>query len=151
MHTVNVRRAVAAPVDEVFDWVVDGRNWGKVPGVIYARVRTIDGPEPFGVGSTREFLSSASKVTEVVTGFERPGFMSYQALSTVPPAQHDGGSMTFREIPGGTEVLCSSSFEVKSPLLAGFLTWLYGHGVKLGFRMILRTAERALTRGRQSG
>ena len=145
MHTVNVRRAVAAPTDEVFDWVVDGRNWAKVPGIIYARVRTVDGPEPFGVGSIREFLSSGSKVTEVVTGFERPNFMSYKALSTIPPSHHDGGSMTFREIPGGTEVVCSSSFEATTPMLAGFVTWLYGHGVALGFRMILRTAERALT------
>lgn len=101
MHTVHVRRAVAAPIDEVFDWVVDGRNWGKV-----------------------------------------------QALSTIPPAQHDDGSMILREIPGGTEVLCSSSFEVKSPFLAELLTRLYGHGIGLGFRMILRTAERALVRGR---
>jgi hypothetical protein len=148
MHTVNVRRVVAAPIDEVFDWVVDGRNWGKVPGMIYARVRVIDGPEPFGVGSIRELLSSGSKVTEVVTGFERPHFMSYKALSTIPPARHDGGSMTFRAIPEGTEVLCSSTFEAKTPMLANFVTSVYGHLTALGFRMILRTAERALTRSR---
>lgn len=69
MHTVHVRRAVAAPIDEVFDWVVDGRNWGKV-----------------------------------------------QALSTIPPAQHDGGSMILREIPGGTEVLCSSKLRSEKPV-----------------------------------
>lgn len=71
--------------------------------------------------------------------------MSYQALSTVPPAQHSGGSVTLREVPGGTEVLWTTTFRLKSPVFAGFFTRFYAPLIGLGIRMVLRTAERALT------
>jgi hypothetical protein len=133
------------PSDEVFDWVVDGKNWSSIPGMFYSRVRPADGPEPYGVGSIREFASWGSKVTEVVTAFERPRRMSYRALSTIPPSQHDGGSKTFEKIPGGTEVIWTSTFGVKAPVLADFLTRLFAPLVKLGFSRLMRAAERALT------
>jgi hypothetical protein len=72
MKTVSMRRTIAAPIDEVFDWLVDGTNWASVPGMIYSRVSPADGPEPHGVGSVREFATWASKGTEVITAFERP-------------------------------------------------------------------------------
>jgi hypothetical protein len=147
MQTVSLRQAIAAPIDEVFDWLVDGNNWNDLPGMFYCRVRPIDGPEPFGVGSIREFASPASKVAEVVTAFERPHHMSYLASSMIPPGQHEGGSMTLREIPGGTEVQWSTTFRLKSPLFADFLTRLYAPLIKLGFRELTRAADRALTRG----
>jgi hypothetical protein len=71
---------------------------------------------------TREFLSTGSEVREVVTGLERPRLISYQALSTIPPAHHDGGTINFREVKGGNEVEWSTTFRLKSPLLANFLT-----------------------------
>ena len=114
MQTVSVRRTVAVPIGDVFDWIADGRNWAKVPGMLYSRVQPADGPEPFGVGSTREFLSTGSKVREVVTAFERPRLISYQTLSTIPPAYHDGGTITFREVTGGTEIAWSTTFQLKS-------------------------------------
>ncbi|BCO89195.1 MULTISPECIES: SRPBCC family protein [Mycobacterium] len=145
MRTVSRRRTIAAPIDAVLDWLINGNNWSDIPGMFYSRVRPVDGPEPFGVGSIREFASSGSKVTEVVTAFERPHSISYQALSTVPPAQHSGGSVTLQEVPGGTEVLWTTSFRLKSPVLAGLFTRLYAPLFGLGIRMVLRTAERALT------
>lgn len=150
MQTVSVRRVVAAPIDAVFDWIADGNNWAKVPGMIYSRVRPADGPEPFGVGSIREFLSSGSKVTEVVTAFERPYLMGYRALSTIPPIRHEGGSVSFREVPGGTEVEWSTTFILKSPVLADFLTRLYAPLVGVGARMVVQAARRALVTGEAS-
>ncbi|OLO99275.1 MxaD family protein [Mycolicibacterium porcinum] len=144
MRTVSVRSVVAAPIDAVFDWIADGNNWAKVPGMIYSRARPVDGPEPFGVGSTREFLSGGSKVTEVVTAFDRPFRMSYQALSTIPPMAHEGGSVTFREVPGGTEVEWSTTFALKSPVLSDFLTRLYARLIGLGARMVIQAARRSL-------
>ena len=102
-----------------------------------------DGPEPNGVGSIREFASVASKVTEVVTGFERPRYMSYKALSTIPQIEHDGGSITFQEIPGGTEVFWTTTFRMTAPVLAGLLTRLYAQLFRMGMVSVTRTAERA--------
>lgn len=51
MRTVSLRRSIAAPIDAVFDWLIDGNNWSDIPGMFYSRVRPVDGPEPFGVGS----------------------------------------------------------------------------------------------------
>ena len=145
MHTVSMRRSIAVPIDEVFDWIVDGTNWASVPGMFYSRVQTADGPEPNGVGSVRQFASWGSKVTEVVTAFERPRLMSYQALSTVPPGQHDGGSITFQEIPGGTEIFWTTTFRMNAPVLADFLSRLFAPLVRMGMVGVTRAAERALT------
>ena len=144
MKTVSVRRTIAAPIDDVFDWLVDGTKWTSVRGMIYSRVRPADGPEPLGVGSVREFASVASKVTEVVTAFERPHLMSYQALSTMPPSHHDGGSITFREVPGGTEVCWTSTLGVRAPVLSEVLTRVFAAMVKLGMVNMMRAAERAV-------
>ncbi|RAU92119.1 SRPBCC family protein [Mycolicibacter senuensis] len=146
MQTASMRRSIAAPVDEVFDWIADGTNWASVPGMFYSRVRPADGPEPHGVGSVREFASVGSKVTEVVTAFERPRFMAYEALASIPRIQHVGGSITFQEIPGGTEVFWTSTFQLKTPVLSNFLTRLFAPLVRTGMVSVTRTAERALTR-----
>lgn len=141
-----MRRSIAAPVDEVFDWIADGTNWASVAGMFYSRVRPADGPEPYGVGSVREFASVGSKVTEIVTAFERPRFMAYKTLSTIPRIQHAGGSITFQEVPGGTEIIWTSTFRLKTPVLADFLTRLFAPLVHTGMVSVTRAAERALTR-----
>jgi hypothetical protein len=146
MQTATMRRSVAAPIDEVFDWIADGTNWASVPGMFYARVQPADGPEPNGIGSIREFASVASKITEVVTGFERPRYMSYKALSTIPRIDHDGGSITFQEIPGGTDVFWTTTFRITTPVVAGLLTRLYARLFPMGMVSVTRTAERALTK-----
>jgi hypothetical protein len=146
MSPASMRRSIAAPIDEVFDWMADGMNWASVSGMFYSRVQPTDGPEPNGVGSIREFASAASKATEVVTGFERPRYMSYKVLSSIPSLEHDGGSITFQEIPGGTEVFWTTTFRVTTPVFAGLLTLLYARLFPMGMEGVTRTAERALTR-----
>lgn len=146
MRTVSLRRTIAAPIGEVFDWVTDGSNWASVPGMFYSRVQPAVGPEPYGVGSIREFASAASKVTEVVTGFDRPHYMSYKGVSTVPRIEHEGGSISFQEVPGGTEVFWTTTFRVITPIFGGLLTRLYAHLLPMGMAGVTRTAERALTR-----
>ena len=145
MQTASMRRTIAAPIDEVFDWMVDGTNWASVPGMFYSRVHPADGPEPNGVGSVREFASWGSKVTEVVTAFERPRLMSYKALSTIPPGHHDGGSITFREISGGTEIFWTSTFRINACVLSDLLSRLFAPMVQMGMTNVTRAAERALT------
>jgi polyketide cyclase/dehydrase/lipid transport protein len=146
VKTATMRRSVAAPVDEVFDWIADGTNWASVPGMFYSRVKPAQGSEPNGVGAIREFASMASKASEVVTGFERPRFTSYQALSMTPRIDHAGGSITFREIPDGTEVVWTTTFRVTTPVIGGLLTLLYARLVRVGMESVTRTAERALTK-----
>ncbi len=144
MQTVSMSRVVTAPIEEVFDWIADGANWASIPGMFYSRVRPAEGPEPHGVGSVKEFASPGSKVSEVVTAFERPTFLGYRALSSIPPIDHDGGSITFREVPGGTEVVWTTTFRLRSPLLADGLTHLYAPLLRLGMLRVVQTAERAL-------
>ncbi|BBY31854.1 SRPBCC family protein [Mycolicibacterium sediminis] len=146
MHTTSMRRSVAAPIDDVFDWMADGSNWATVRGMFYSRVHPADGPEPYGVGSLRDFASFGSKVTEVVTRFERPHCIGYRALSSIPPIRHDGGSITFRAIPGGTEVCWTTTLTLKVPVLADVLTRLFLPLVRIGMVNVTATAERALTR-----
>ncbi len=137
-------RVVAAPIDDVFDWIADGANWASITGMFYSRVRPADGPNPNGVGSVREFASIGSKVSEVVTAFERPTLMSYRAVSSIPPIDHDGGSIAFRPVPGGTEVAWTSTFRLRTPIFADGLTRLYAPMIRVGMIRVVQTAERAL-------
>jgi hypothetical protein len=145
MHTITAGRIIAAPIEAVFDWLVDANNYRSVPGVFRVAVHPADGAEPNGVGAVREFTSAGLKVKELVTGFQRPYQMNYLIQSSVPPLIHDGGSMTFEERPAGTKVTWTTRIQLKAPILADIATRLYAPGLALGTRMMFRTAERALT------
>ena len=56
--------------------------------------------------------------------------------------------MTFRVVPGGTEVDWTTSIQLKVPVLADPLSRAYGRLVRLGFLNLMRTAERHLIRNR---
>lgn len=144
MQCVSTRQFVAQPVDEVFDWIADSANWATITGMFYSRVRPAGGPEPLGVGSIREFASMGSKVSEIITEFDRPNYLGYQALSSIPKIRHEGGSIAFREAPGGTEVVWTSTFELTVPVVGGPLTRLYGPLIRLGMVRVIQAADRAL-------
>jgi hypothetical protein len=71
--------------------------------------------------------------------------MGYRALSTIPPSQHDGGSITLQEVPGGTELFWTSTGRLKAPVLSDSLTRLFAPLIKMGMVNVTRAAERALT------
>ncbi|WP_433623868.1 SRPBCC family protein [Nocardia sp. CA-120079] len=41
MRTVTVRRTIAAPIEQVFDWITDAANYRQVPGVLRAEVTRV--------------------------------------------------------------------------------------------------------------
>ena len=144
MRRVSTRRFVGAPVDEVFDWIADGTNWATITGMLYSRVRPADGAEPNGVGSIRDFASLGSKVSEIITEFDRPRYMGYQALSSIPKIEHDGGSIAFHEVPGGTDVVWTTAFRLTVPVVGDLLTRIYAPLIKLGMIRVIQAAYRAL-------
>ena len=130
----------------MFDWLVDADNYRAIPGVLHVKTHPVNGPEPKGVGALRELTNLAMKVTEEVTAFERPHQMSYVFRSAVPRMQHDGASMGFRELDGGTEVTWTTSIQLTTPVLGRLLTRSYLWSLALGMRMLFRAAERTLAR-----
>lgn len=146
MQTTTVRRTIAALIDVVFDWLTDADNYRAMPGVLHVKTHPVDGAEPNGIGSLRELTNLAMKVTEEVTAFERPHHMSYVFRATVPPMQHDGATMTFHDLEGGTEVAWTTSLQLTTPVLGRLLTRGYLWSLGLGMRMLFRAAERALAR-----
>jgi uncharacterized protein YndB with AHSA1/START domain len=146
MRTITVRRIISAPIEAVFDWLVEANNYRSIPGVFHVAVHPAEGAEPNGVGAIREFTSAALKVTEEITAYQRPHHMNYLIQSSIPPLKHDGGSMTFQETPDGTEVTWTTSIQLEAPVLADIATRLYAPCLALGTRMMFRAADRALTR-----
>lgn len=146
MQSITVRRTIAASIDVVFDWLVDADNYRAMPGVLHVKTHPVDGAEPNGVGAQRELTNLAMKVTEEVTAFERPHRMSYVFRSAIPPMQHDGATMSFRELEGGTEVTWTTNVRLKTPVLGRVLTRGYLWSLALGMRMLFRAAERTLAR-----
>ena len=146
MHTITVRRLIAAPIDVVFDWLVDANNYRAMPGVIRVHTHPDTVAEPNGVGALREITNLAMKVTEEITAYDRPRHLGYVFRSSIPPMEHDGATMSFRETSGATEVSWTTKLELKTPVLSRLLTRMYLLSLAIGMRMLFRAADRTLTR-----
>jgi uncharacterized protein YndB with AHSA1/START domain len=142
---VAVVKTIAAPVEDVFDWMTDSDNYRRVPGVFVARLIRPGTPTPQGPGAMRRVVTAGMALTEQILEVNRPTLMRYRVLSSFPPMRHEAGSMTFSPVGDGTTVTWVSRFEAASPILRGPASRLLAVAVAAGFRGVLRTADKELT------
>jgi uncharacterized protein YndB with AHSA1/START domain len=145
MHEVRVVRTIAAPIEDVFEWMTNSDNYRRVPGVFVARLVQPGTPAPQGPGAIREVVTAGMKLTEQILELDRPVLMRYRVLSSFPPIRHESGSMTFHAENGATTVTWVSRLESTSPILTGPLTRVLAVGLTAGFRGVLRTAAKELS------
>lgn len=146
MKTVEVKRTIRAPVEQVFDQLTDLANYAEFPGVRRARFVREGTPEKNGVGAIREVDARIFWMQEEVLGFERPYRMDYRIRQSRPGIRHESGRMQLKATTGGTEVTWTSAFAVPLPLLAGPAEFLGARLSELMFAAILRHIDRKLTR-----
>lgn len=146
MHTITVERVVAAPVAEVFDWFADSRNYGRSPFVLRNRWSRLGDEAPYGVGAVRVHLWLIGWFRERITAYNAPHGFGYLVERSFPPSRHEGGSMTFTEVPGGTRVVWSTTSELRLPFpaLNAAVMRCAGPLLAKAFGTILDTAEAAL-------
>jgi uncharacterized protein YndB with AHSA1/START domain len=93
MVEIRLQRAIAAPVEQVFDWLAEPANLAAAPLALKAAYAK-DSPGP-GVGSMREVIGVGTWFREEITAYDRPRSYSYLIVRSFPPFNHDGGTLTF--------------------------------------------------------
>jgi uncharacterized protein YndB with AHSA1/START domain len=112
---IHLEHKIAAPIDDVFDWLADPANLAVAPLVL--RAGWADGSSGPGAGAVREVTGIGTWFREEITAYDRPHSYSYLILRSFPPFRHDGGTLTFTASSGGTQVEWVSNYT--HPALAG--------------------------------
>ena len=102
MVEIHVERTIAAPAEQVFDWLADPVNLAAAPLVLKARYAK-DSPGPVA-GAVREVTAVGTWFREEITAYDRPRSYSYLIVRSFPPFNHEGGTLTFTASGDGTHV-----------------------------------------------
>lgn len=102
MVELHIERTIAAPQEQVFDWLADPASLTAAPPVLQAHwVKGASGP---GVGAVRRVIGLGTWFREEITAYDRPNNYSYYILRSFPPFKHEGGTLTFTARGDGTHV-----------------------------------------------
>ncbi|MCK7627728.1 SRPBCC family protein [Streptomyces sp. RS10V-4] len=155
MEHVTVRRIIAAPVAEVFEWCATTTNYTRSPFVLKARLARPGAGAPYGVGAVRLHTWLIGWFRERITSYEPPYAFDYTVDRSFPPARHEAGRMTFTETAEGTLVEWSTAFHLPVPFGAALgrvvarpvITHVFGRILDAGAAELAGAAGRA-ERGR---
>ncbi|MFI1968390.1 SRPBCC family protein [Streptomyces cinnamoneus] len=145
METLTVRRVIAAPIDDVFDWCATTTNYTRTPFVLKARLARPGAGAPYGVGAVRLHTWLIGWFRERVTAYNRPHAFDYDVERSFPPARHELGRMTFTEVDEGTLVVWTTTFQVRLPFGAAITRRFAKPVIAHVFGKILEAAGTALT------
>jgi uncharacterized protein YndB with AHSA1/START domain len=102
MVEIHLERTIAAPVDQVFDWLADPANLAAAPLALKAGyAKDSSGP---GVGAARQVVGVGTWFREEITAYDRPHSYSYLIVRSFPAFNHEGGTLTFTASGDGTHV-----------------------------------------------
>lgn len=99
MVEIHTQRIIAAPTEQVFDWLADPANLAAAPLALKAGDAK-DSPGR-GAGALREVTGVGTWFREKITAYDRPRSYSYLIVRSFPPFNHEGGTLTFT--PSGTD------------------------------------------------
>jgi uncharacterized protein YndB with AHSA1/START domain len=102
MVEIHLERTIAAPVDQVFDWLADPANLAAAPLALKAGYAKDSAG--LGAGAVREVVGLGTWFREEITAYDRPHSYSYLIVRSFPPFNHEGGTLTFTASGGGTHV-----------------------------------------------
>ncbi|MEV5238013.1 SRPBCC family protein [Streptomyces cinnamoneus] len=143
METLTVRRVIAAPIADVFEWCTTTTNYTRSPFVLKARLARPGAGAPYGVGAVRLHTWVIGWFRERITAYNPPYDFDYAVDRSFPPARHELGRMTFTEVAEGTLVVWTTTFQV--PLGAAFTRVVAKPVIAHVFGRILDAADTALT------
>jgi uncharacterized protein YndB with AHSA1/START domain len=102
MVEFQVERTIAASPERVFDWLADPANLTAAPVIL--KVRWVKGSSGPGEGALREAIGLGGWFREQITAYDRPRAYSYRVVRSIPPFDHEGGTLTFTPSTDGTHV-----------------------------------------------
>ena len=141
MVEIRLKRTIAAPVEEVFDWLADPANLVAAPLVLKSAYATDSSPP--GAGAAREVICLGPRFREAITAYDRPHSYSYQIVDSFPPFNHQGGTLTFT--PSGQSTHVEWHTEYTHPARAGgkLLEAVTGPLLRWSFLAVLNGCARA--------
>jgi uncharacterized protein YndB with AHSA1/START domain len=102
MVRIHVEKTIAAPVEQVFDWLADPASLRAAPLVLKAGwAKDSSGT---GAGATREVIALGPWFRETIPAYDRPHSYTYLIVRSFPPFNHEGGTLTFTSSGDGTHV-----------------------------------------------
>jgi hypothetical protein len=151
MRTIRVTRSMKISAERAFDMMADHAGYTAFPGVKSAKVTKPGTTEPNGLGAVREVALSGAWVEEVITEFERPRRLGYKIIRSKPPIEHAGGLIELTPTADGVDVVWTSTFRVKIPVIGWLLTriaarqmtGLFTRGLAIGEERALAQQARA--------
>jgi hypothetical protein len=147
METIIVERVIAAPIEQVFNWCATTTNYERTVWVLRDTLARPGDGAPYGVGAIRLHTWLVGRFHERVTSYDPPNSFDYVVDRSLPPSRHEGGTMTFTTVPGGTTVVWSSTVEVGVPIGAGWATrWIAKPVISHVFGRILDACAEDLAR-----
>lgn len=144
MKTITVRRTIKAAPEKVFDVLADHANYKSFPGVTDSKLEQAGSPDRNGLGAVRRIVTPKGWFVEKVTAYERPKTFSYLITASSLPLEHQGGTLTFTPVAGGTEVVWVTTMCVKIPLIGGLLTGFATKALEGAFGAMLKETDRRL-------
>jgi uncharacterized protein YndB with AHSA1/START domain len=137
MVQIHLERTIAAPVEQVFDWLAEPAHLAAAPLALKADyAKDSPGHE---AGAVREVTGVGTWFREEITAYDRPRSYTYLIVRSFPPFRHDGGTLTFTP----STVTGSASTE---PGGATHVDWLtnYTHPAWAGGRLLEAVSYRVL-------
>jgi hypothetical protein len=127
--------------ERAFDMMADHAGYVNFPGVRSARVTKPGTTEPNGKGAIREVSLQGAWVQEEITVFERPRRLGYKIIKSRPPIEHEGGLIELTPTADGVDVVWTSTFRIKLPIIGGLLTRIAARQMKALFTRGLAIGE----------
>lgn len=118
---VRFEQFFAAPREKVFAYFADHQKFGRIWGGKFTRVKDSRDPaDPNGLGSVREIRNTGMVFEETIVKYEPPALIEY-AITKGGPIKNHLGRIVFNDVPGGTKLEYTITFEPKIPLTGGLV------------------------------
>lgn len=144
MKTITVRRTIPAPINDVFALLSDHAGYSAFEGIKDARLLEQGKNDPNGLGAVRRIDLGAVWFEEEITAFDPPRRMDYRILRSRPPIEHELGSIRLEETGEGTEVIWTSTFRIRIPLIGNLITGPAAGAGEKAFAGMLKAIDKRL-------
>jgi uncharacterized protein YndB with AHSA1/START domain len=141
MQTIEVRRTMKASPERVFAVLSDHAGYARFPGVRAATLLRAGSADKNGVGALRRIAVGPAWFEEEIVSFAPPASFEYRILRSRPPTEHEHGRVAITPVDGGCEVVWTTRFAVKLPLIGGLVTAIAARKMTRDFGEALRATE----------
>lgn len=146
MTTITVSHMFEAPIDEVFEAIINADKYPYVSRLFHVeRIKSASTTQKDGVGTLREVELGVVWFKEEFTVFERNKQVDYKIFESRPHFEHQSGSFVFKRMGKKmTKVTWSSTLHIPTAIAPKLVDKVFGWVVKATFKSTLMILENKL-------